>query len=508
MRRRWAWVLALLGSVGWTGCGGGAGEAGSGGTNPQEARLAVTLEWPAARTALPGGAASAVVSVRQGTTEVSRQVQARPTTGDTTVVLFPQVPVDTLTVEVTAHPDPAGAGVALARGQATVTTRAGEQNEVALTLASTVIRLEVAPAAITLVPGETATLTVVARDAAGEIVLYDRQGLEWKVFDGAVATLTAEGVIRAVTVGETVVRVRERASGALVNVPVRVGASDRGQIAFLSRRSGRVEMHLLDVGEGRVRQLTTNAEREDEMAFSRDGGALVYIANMGGSDFELCLLTLATGRFEQLTNNTVDEWGPCLSPDGRQIAYFATVGSGGTDELFIRSLDGREERRLTQNAVMDVLPVYTADGRALLFNSTRGGNYDLYRMEVQGGTVTRLTSGPEDEWYHAVSQDGRTIAFTAGNHLELMGSDGTGRRTLTTPSGYEDARPSFSPDGAQLAFASNRDGNWEIYTLTLATGAVTRLTNNPADDWAPVWGPICRPAIPATVARSSRPARQ
>ena len=49
--------------------------------------------------------------------------------------------------------------------------------------------------------------------------------------------------------------------------------------------------------------------------------------------------------------------------------------------------------------------------------------------------------------------------------------------------------PPCSPDGTRLAFASNRDGDWDLYWMDLATGEVTQLTDTPEYDAAPSWSP-------------------
>ncbi len=53
----------------------------------------------------------------------------------------------------------------------------------------------------------------------------------------------------------------------------------------------------------------------------------------------------------------------------------------------------------------------------------------------------------------------------------------------------EDRNPAWSPDGKRIAFESHRDGNWEIYVLALDSGEATRLTDHPAFDGAPTWSP-------------------
>ena len=49
--------------------------------------------------------------------------------------------------------------------------------------------------------------------------------------------------------------------------------------------------------------------------------------------------------------------------------------------------------------------------------------------------------------------------------------------------------PAWSPDGRQIAFYSERDGNWEIYLMNADGSGLTRLTDNPANDWFPSWAP-------------------
>jgi Tol biopolymer transport system component len=64
--------------------------------------------------------------------------------------------------------------------------------------------------------------------------------------------------------------------------------------------------------------------------------------------------------------------------------------------------------------------------------------------------------------------------------------DGTGRRELTK--GSINVEPAWSPDGGQIAFISNRDGNKELYAMNVDGGSQTRLTNTPeAEESSPAW---------------------
>jgi len=110
--------------------------------------------------------------------------------------------------------------------------------------------------------------------------------------------------------------------------------------------------------------------------------------------------------------------------------------------------DGREQIRLT----------FTADAYETRPVGSFYGRWIAYERTDSGGTT----------------------------HLWVMSRDGRNSRQLTFGSNY-DHGPTWSCDGTRLAFTSNRDGNWEIYTVRLADGLVTRLTFNPAADEGPNW---------------------
>jgi TolB protein len=88
----------------------------------------------------------------------------------------------------------------------------------------------------------------------------------------------------------------------------------------------------------------------------------------------------------------------------------------------------------------------------------------------------------------AISPDGTRIAFRSGQDIYVMNIDGTERRRLTDTPAYE-SHPDWSPDGTQITFVTERDGNREIYTMHADGSNPQRLTNDPADDLRPDWSP-------------------
>jgi Tol biopolymer transport system component len=116
----------------------------------------------------------------------------------------------------------------------------------------------------------------------------------------------------------------------------------------------------------------------------------------------------------------------------------------------------------------------------------------LWTLPAGGGTARRLTGDLADIARPDWAPDGRHIVFQSyrdGNfHLWLIGADGTGLRQLDA--GVFDSRePRFSPDGKQIAFASDRSGTYGIYALDVASGAVRCVVDSPGEDGEPAWSP-------------------
>lgn len=228
---------------------------------------------------------------------------------------------------------------------------------------------------------------------------------------------------------------------------------------------------------------------------------------------------------------------PALSPDGATVAF--AVGSIDKEENEYRSsiwvvpADGSAPpRRFTTGPKSDALPRWSPDGTRLAFVSNREREKkQLYVMPAAGGEPVRLTDLEEDVGEVVWSADGTRLAFSARvpdpaydeedekkrrprrftraqykldnvgwtgdrrQHVFLVPADGSAEPTQLTDGDFEDATPSWSPDGTRIAFSSNRQPDWDIqseeylYVVDAAGGEPRRLTD---DGWAyghPSWSP-------------------
>jgi TolB protein len=161
------------------------------------------------------------------------------------------------------------------------------------------------------------------------------------------------------------------------------------------------------------------------------------------------------------------------SPDGRALVY--TGERGGEFDIYKIAVEGGEEVRLTDAKALDDGPEYSPDGRFIYFNSTRSGRMQLWRMRPDGTGQEQLTDDEFNNWFPHPSPDGRWLVFLSFGqdvrpedhpfykhvYIRLMPAGGGPARVLAYVYGGQGTInvPSWSPDGKRVAFVSNTKSN-------------------------------------------------
>ena len=229
---------------------------------------------------------------------------------------------------------------------------------------------------------------------------------------------------------------------------------------------------------------------------------------------------------------------PRLRPGGKDVAY--VVWSIDKDEneyrqsIWLAKTDGSEPPRRFTTGKNDAQPRWSPDGERLAFVSKRGdekAKRQLYVIPASGGEPECLTDVKDDIGEPAWSPDGTQIAFSARvpdeaydeeedkkrqprrfrrlqfkldsvgwigdrrRHIFVVSADGSGEARQLTEGDFEDAQPTWAPDGKSIAFTSSRAENWDIefvsdvYLVPATGGEPKRLTPGDSAYYAPSYSP-------------------
>lgn len=202
------------------------------------------------------------------------------------------------------------------------------------------------------------------------------------------------------------------------------------------------------------------------LAFS-DTGTLVYLATTAG-ETQMLMWVDRNGQVEPASSHQRNFERFDVSPDGTHVAV--EIRSGEESDIWILELERDTLTRLTFDDATDAIPIWSPDGEWVTFNSVRdGGISNLYRKRSNGtGEVERLTTSDQAQWPNSWSPDGSTLAFgqfAQGRAGEIMfyrpGTDPEVDVFLATP--YWEWVPQFSPDGRFLSYSSGESGTAEVY---------------------------------------------
>tara|TARA_R110002096_G_scaffold435816_4_gene663249 strand:+ start:59336 stop:60832 length:1497 start_codon:yes stop_codon:yes gene_type:complete len=123
----------------------------------------------------------------------------------------------------------------------------------------------------------------------------------------------------------------------------------------------------------------------------------------------------------------------------------------------------------------DFDPIVTPDGRNLIYASTQHRpTADIYTKSIRGSVVTRLTDNPGQDVMPSISPDGSTIAFATDRNgswdIFLMPAEGGNKIQITNETSH-DLHPSWSPDGTKLVFSrlGQQTGRWEMWVTDVAS---------------------------------------
>ena len=288
---------------------------------------------------------------------------------------------------------------------------------------------------------------------------------------------------------------------------------DGKKIVFASNRDGDQDLYIMNADGSNQTQLTgTDASEnfsDNSPTFSPDGSKVAFMTNRDGN-FEIYTLeTAAPGNLVNLTNDPSTDSRPDFRPDGAKLAFQSNRAGGATD-IWLMDANGGNPVNLTVAINFNTTPSFSPDGTRIAFRSDAAGGADIFAMNADGTNAGALEvdagSGDIDpDWGKQADSDGdgtgdacdacpnlQKIAFATirDGFYEIydMNSDGSDQRRLTFSLGSE-SEPIYSPDGAKILYNSYSTGDPEIFIMDADGSNPVNLTGDFGFDDYPSYSP-------------------
>jgi TolB protein len=190
---------------------------------------------------------------------------------------------------------------------------------------------------------------------------------------------------------------------------------------------------------------------------------------------------------------------PAWSPDSRRLAYVSFEGNASS--IFVQTLRTGNRIQVSNRPGINGSPAFSPDGRKLVLTlGGADGNLDIHVMDLASQDVKRLTTNRAIDTEGSWSPDGRQIYFTSdrsgGPQIYRIGVDGGTPERVTFEGSYN-ARPRLSPDGKELATVHVDRGSFRIAVMNLDERGVLVLSTGQQDE-SPSFAPNSDTLIYAT----------
>jgi len=264
-------------------------------------------------------------------------------------------------------------------------------------------------------------------------------------------------------------------------------------IYFDSNRTGHQEIWMMDYDGKNQRQVTHFNSDSIEPSVSADGMRIAFtsFAHQAPGIF---LFQVDPPRDLRFYNQSASvNSSPSFTPDGKQIVYSSS--SGRCCRIFIANIDGTGFKPITSAGSLDTEPkVNPKTGNDIVFSSGRSGPEQIYRMNMDGGDMERLSEGTGEAANPSWHPGGQIIAFawtrgySAGAwNIFVMDVASRQYNQLTHGEGKNE-HPSWAPDGKHIVFASTRNGKYQIYTMLADGSQPAQVLTTAGSNQRPVWG--------------------
>jgi Tol biopolymer transport system component len=336
---------------------------------------------------------------------------------------------------------------------------------------------------------------------------------------------------------------------------------DGTRLAFTSNRNGDDDIYVLTLATGDVRRVTYGDAGEELDAWSPDGEWIYFADGRGdpGGHPDIWRVAASGGTpLRVLADRYAPEFHAAVSPDGRTLAFAGTArmaqgqwwrhGHSHIDEseIWLATVDETPRyRQLSESGSKNVSPMWSPDGREVVYVSDRSGSENLWAQTTAGGAPRQLTTFRDGRllfpvlsgdgstvvferafgiWSMALpsgtpapvsislkgapqvatlehmsltnglgdlalSPDGKKVAFTARGEVYAASAKDGGHAARVTHTVAPESGIAWAHDSRRIAYVSRRSGTPKLFLYDFGSGEETALTSGNGSDISPRFSP-------------------
>ena len=205
---------------------------------------------------------------------------------------------------------------------------------------------------------------------------------------------------------------------------------------------GHLEIYTARPDGSDLRQLTRNGAYNAEATVSHDGRRIIFTSTRDG-DIDIYTMNTDGSDVRRITDRIGYDGGAWFSPDGKQIVWRAAYPGTDADtaeyldllgrrlvrparvEVWVADADGGNARQVTSLGGANFAPVFTPDGRRIIFSSNfenpRSGEFDLYLINADGSGLEQVTTFEDFDSFPMFSYDGRRLVWASNRNQKEPG---------------------------------------------------------------------------------------
>lgn len=358
--------------------------------------------------------------------------------------------------------------------------------------------LALQPARVGLGPSDTLDFSAEYTDSAGTpISAASPSDVKWTSSNPDVAQITSAGRLTAIGFGHARI-IGTTTWGTIDTAQVFV----TGDLVLTATRNGVQNLYTLNRSSpGVLSAITHDSAGENDAVYSPDGSRVAYVSAPDGTNPDVFVADADGGNPMRLKNATAVKIGPVWTPDGKHIVY--TSSQTGSFQVWIMDADGKNPKQLTQGPATNFEPSVSPDGGTIAFTSTRDKNYDVYLMAIDGTNQRNVTQTPGPERHPHWFPDGdlgylaQQAGASAQSYVVMKKNLRNGQSAAVSPASLSVTNFSVAPSGKELALeVSNINGtvimqHVYFYALSGTGGPIPIPTTSTAEQQSsPAYRPV------------------